>query len=48
MDFGTIKKKIDSGAYKKPEQFASDVRLIFSNCIRYHFILLIFYFLFCP
>lgn len=30
MDFGTIKSKL--GKYQDPEEFASDCRLVFSNC----------------
>ncbi|XP_045457539.1 bromodomain adjacent to zinc finger domain protein 2B-like [Melitaea cinxia] len=32
MDLSTIKKKIHDSVYKCKEEFASDVRLIFSNC----------------
>ncbi|KAI2801765.1 hypothetical protein BLOT_009582 [Blomia tropicalis] len=36
MDLGTAKAKMDRQEYKKPEQFASDIRLIFSNCYKYN------------
>ncbi|XP_021208330.1 bromodomain adjacent to zinc finger domain protein 2B isoform X10 [Bombyx mori] len=32
MDLSTIKKKLQDSSYKCKEEFASDVRLIFSNC----------------
>ncbi|XP_063370993.1 uncharacterized protein LOC134659272 [Cydia amplana] len=32
MDLSTIKKKLQDNTYKCKEEFASDVRLIFSNC----------------
>ncbi|XP_063835602.1 uncharacterized protein LOC135084795 [Ostrinia nubilalis] len=32
MDLSTIKRKLQEGSYKCKEEFASDVRLIFSNC----------------
>ncbi|XP_039748028.1 bromodomain adjacent to zinc finger domain protein 2B-like isoform X10 [Pararge aegeria] len=32
MDLSTIKKKLHDSGYKCKEEFASDVRLIFSNC----------------
>ena len=36
MDLGTIRKKLDTGMYTRPEQFESDVRLVFSNCYTYN------------
>jgi len=36
MDLSTIKKKMDSRDYRKPEQFASDVRLMLHNSFRYN------------
>jgi len=36
MDLGTVRQKLESGAYSNPDQFASDIRLIFSNTIRYN------------
>jgi hypothetical protein len=36
MDFGTILKNLEAGHYKKPDEFAVDVRTVFSNCFRYN------------
>ncbi|KAH9377173.1 hypothetical protein HPB48_017913 [Haemaphysalis longicornis] len=36
MDLGTVKQKMDSREYGSTEAFASDVRLIFTNCFRYN------------
>ncbi|ONK79826.1 uncharacterized protein A4U43_C01F10520 [Asparagus officinalis] len=36
MDFGTVRKKLDSGAYENLEQFESDIFLISSNAMRYN------------
>uniref|UniRef100_A0A2L2YDA5 Bromodomain-containing protein 2 n=1 Tax=Parasteatoda tepidariorum TaxID=114398 RepID=A0A2L2YDA5_PARTP len=36
MDLGTIKKKLDNHEYKSPDEFAGDVRLIFTNCYKYN------------
>ncbi|VAH58184.1 unnamed protein product [Triticum turgidum subsp. durum] len=36
MDLGTIKKKLDSGSYASPSDFAADVRLTFNNAITYN------------
>ena len=36
MDFGTIKKKLATGAYAKCQEFVEDVELVFSNCITYN------------
>lgn len=36
MDFGTIKRKLDGGIYKHPEQFVEDVRLVFNNARTYN------------
>eukprot|EP01135_Chromosphaera_perkinsii_P012073 Nk52_evm11s2579 gene=Nk52_evmTU11s2579 len=36
MDLGTIKAKLDAKAYRKAHEFASDIRLVFSNCYRYN------------
>jgi bromodomain-containing factor 1 len=32
MDLGTIKSKIDSGAYAGADEYEADVRLMLSNC----------------
>ncbi|CAH1164402.1 unnamed protein product [Phyllotreta striolata] len=36
MDFGTVKEKMDNREYRTPQDFAADVRLIFSNCYKYN------------
>ncbi|XP_035733356.1 bromodomain-containing protein 2-like isoform X1 [Vespa mandarinia] len=36
MDLGTVKNKMDSREYKTAQEFASDVRLIFTNCYKYN------------
>eukprot|EP00116_Pleurobrachia_bachei_P000794 sb/3461056/ len=36
MDMGTLRSKLESGAYGNIQEFASDFRLIFSNCYRYN------------
>ncbi|XWS51369.1 hypothetical protein CRYUN_Cryun12cG0171000 [Craigia yunnanensis] len=36
MDLGTVKKKIASGQYSSPLDFAADVRLTFSNAMTYN------------
>lgn len=36
MDFGTIKQKLNTGAYANVKEFISDVELVFSNCILYN------------
>ncbi|XP_043713746.1 uncharacterized protein LOC122662232 isoform X2 [Telopea speciosissima] len=36
MDFGTVRKKLDGGAYANLEQFEKDVFLICSNAMRYN------------
>ncbi|XP_077594024.1 bromodomain-containing protein 3-like [Stigmatopora nigra] len=36
MDLGTVKEKMNRGEYQDAERFASDVRLIFSNCYKYN------------
>lgn len=36
MDLGTVKIKLASGAYSSPRDFASDVRLTFSNAMTYN------------
>ncbi len=35
MDLGTVKRRMDARMYADPDEFASDVRLIFTNCYRY-------------
>ncbi|XP_032418942.1 bromodomain-containing protein 4-like isoform X2 [Xiphophorus hellerii] len=36
MDLSTIKKKLDNRQYRDAEEFAADVRLMFSNCYKYN------------
>ncbi|OMO93561.1 hypothetical protein COLO4_16829 [Corchorus olitorius] len=36
MDLGTVKKKLASGQYSSPFDFAADVRLTFSNALAYN------------
>ncbi|XP_055036051.2 bromodomain-containing protein 3a isoform X2 [Misgurnus anguillicaudatus] len=36
MDLSTVKKKMDSREYQDAQTFASDVRLMFSNCYKYN------------
>ncbi|MCO5572520.1 hypothetical protein L7F22_026275 [Adiantum nelumboides] len=36
MDLGTIKKRLDSGVYSHPSEFGDDVRLTFSNAMKYN------------
>lgn len=36
MDLGTVKRKMDSREYKTAQEFAGDVRLIFTNCYKYN------------
>ncbi|KAL4648753.1 bromodomain-containing protein 4-like [Arapaima gigas] len=36
MDLSTIKSKLESRQYREPQEFAADVRLMFSNCYKYN------------
>uniref|UniRef100_T2MD51 Bromodomain-containing protein 3 n=1 Tax=Hydra vulgaris TaxID=6087 RepID=T2MD51_HYDVU len=36
MDLGTVKFKMDCREYSSPSDFATDVRLIFTNCYKYN------------
>ncbi|GAA6221675.1 bromodomain-containing protein 4-like isoform X1 [Lates japonicus] len=36
MDLSTIKKKLDNKQYRDAQEFAADVRLMFSNCYKYN------------
>lgn len=36
MDLGTVKQKMENREYRRPEEFATDIRLIFKNCFRYN------------
>ncbi|XP_065170794.1 homeotic protein female sterile-like isoform X2 [Atheta coriaria] len=36
MDLGTVKQKMDAREYRTTQEFAGDVRLIFTNCYKYN------------
>lgn len=36
MDLGTVKQKMDNREYRTVQEFAADVRLIFTNCYKYN------------
>lgn len=36
MDLGTVKQNMDQNKYRKPDDFAADIRLIFTNCYKYN------------
>ncbi|KAJ8251351.1 hypothetical protein GJAV_G00220420 [Gymnothorax javanicus] len=36
MDLGTVKAKLESRQYADPQEFAADIRLMFSNCYKYN------------
>lgn len=36
MDLGTVEKRLKSGAYSNPNQFADDMRLIWNNAMTYN------------
>ncbi|KAG2659596.1 hypothetical protein PVAP13_1KG369800 [Panicum virgatum] len=36
MDLGTVQKKLESGSYRSPSDFAADVRLTFNNAMAYN------------
>ncbi|XP_066145851.1 bromodomain-containing protein 3-like isoform X8 [Euwallacea fornicatus] len=36
MDLGTVKRKMDNREYRSAQEFAQDVRLIFTNCYKYN------------
>ncbi|XP_035510412.1 bromodomain-containing protein 4 [Morone saxatilis] len=36
MDLSTIKVKLENRQYREPQEFAADVRLMFSNCYKYN------------
>ncbi|KAF0022504.1 hypothetical protein F2P81_025130 [Scophthalmus maximus] len=36
MDLSTVRKKMDKAEYNDPQSFATDVRLMFSNCYKYN------------
>lgn len=36
MDLGTIKERLEKGEYENAHEVASDVRLVWTNCIAYN------------
>ena len=40
MDLGTVRTKMEGREYRVPTEFATDMRLIFTNCYKYVIILL--------
>ena len=36
MDLGTIRQKLNKGEYKKVQEFARDMRLVWDNCKLYN------------
>ncbi|XP_045467510.1 bromodomain-containing protein 3-like isoform X2 [Harmonia axyridis] len=36
MDLGTVKQKMDNREYRTAQEFAGDIRLIFTNCYKYN------------
>lgn len=36
MDLGTVKQKMDNRDYRTAQEFAGDIRLIFTNCYKYN------------
>uniref|UniRef100_A0A3Q1GQQ4 Bromodomain containing 4 n=1 Tax=Acanthochromis polyacanthus TaxID=80966 RepID=A0A3Q1GQQ4_9TELE len=36
MDLSTIKAKLENRQYREPQEFAADIRLMFSNCYKYN------------
>jgi hypothetical protein len=36
MDLGSVKSKLESGAYTSPKEFRHDVSLVWSNCMTYN------------
>eukprot|EP00698_Gefionella_okellyi_P021286 TRINITY_DN6861_c0_g1_i1.p1 TRINITY_DN6861_c0_g1~~TRINITY_DN6861_c0_g1_i1.p1 ORF type:complete len:800 (-),score=208.26 TRINITY_DN6861_c0_g1_i1:193-2592(-) len=36
MDLGTVKDKLEHGEYRSSDEFVSDVRLVWSNCMTYN------------
>lgn len=38
MDLGTIKEKLDNGDYSTPEDVVRDIRLVWSNALKYNLV----------
>ena len=36
MDLGTVKSRLEAGAYHRPEDVAADIRLVFANACAYN------------
>lgn len=36
MDFGTIKQRLNSSHYHRPQEYLDDMALVFDNCIRFN------------
>ena len=36
MDLGTIKQKLNSISYERPQEFLDDMALVFDNCIKFN------------
>ena len=36
MDLGTVRTKMEGREYRVPTEFATDMRLIFTNCYKYN------------
>ena len=36
MDLGTVRTKMEAREYRVPTEFATDMRLIFTNCYKYN------------
>jgi hypothetical protein len=36
MDFGTIRKKLTFNVYNNVQEFISDMKLVFDNCVKYN------------
>ena len=36
MDLGTVRTKMEGREYRVPSEFATDMRLIFTNCYKYN------------
>ena len=36
MDFGTIKQRLSSNHYNRPQEYLDDMALVFDNCLRFN------------